>query len=53
VLRKHDWRFGRSRAEVRVLPPVETTGLTLKDVPALRERVRDMIVKARDELRTA
>jgi 1-acyl-sn-glycerol-3-phosphate acyltransferase len=53
VLRKHDWRFGRSRAEVRVLPPVETTGLTLKDVPALRERVRDMIVKARDELRSA
>lgn len=53
VLRKHDWRFGRSRAEVRVLPPVETTGLTLKDMPELRERVRDLIVAARRELQKA
>jgi 1-acyl-sn-glycerol-3-phosphate acyltransferase len=51
ALRKHDWRFGRSRAEVRVLAPIETQGLTTKDVPALRERVRDMILAARDELR--
>jgi 1-acyl-sn-glycerol-3-phosphate acyltransferase len=51
ALRKKDWRFGRSVAEVRVLEPVETTGLTTKDVPALRERVRAMIEAARDRLR--
>jgi 1-acyl-sn-glycerol-3-phosphate acyltransferase len=50
ALRKHSWRFGRSVAEVRVLPPVETTGLGLADVPALKARVRTMIVEARDAL---
>ncbi len=50
ALRKHDWRFGRSRATVRVLEPVETAGLTPDQVPALKARVRDMIVAARDEL---
>jgi 1-acyl-sn-glycerol-3-phosphate acyltransferase len=50
ALRKHDWRFGKSVAEVRVLEPVETTGLTLDDVPELRGRVRDSIVQARDTL---
>jgi 1-acyl-sn-glycerol-3-phosphate acyltransferase len=53
ALRKHDWRFGRSVAEVRVLQPVETTGLSLTDVPALKARVRDMIVEARDALAAA
>jgi 1-acyl-sn-glycerol-3-phosphate acyltransferase len=46
ALPKHGWRFGRSRATVQVLPPVETTGLTVKDVPALKERVRAMIAEA-------
>ncbi len=50
ALRKHDWRFGRSKAAVRVLQPVETTGLTPADIPALKARVRAMIVTARDEL---
>jgi 1-acyl-sn-glycerol-3-phosphate acyltransferase len=50
ALRKHDWRFGKSVAEVRVLPPVETAGLQLADVPALKSRVRTMIVDARDAL---
>jgi 1-acyl-sn-glycerol-3-phosphate acyltransferase len=50
ALRKHDWRFGRSVAEVRVLEPVETAGLTLADVPALKARVRETIVAARDSL---
>ena len=36
ALPKHDWRFGRSVAEVRVLEPVETTGLSLDDVPRSR-----------------
>jgi 1-acyl-sn-glycerol-3-phosphate acyltransferase len=50
ALPKHDWRFGRSVAEVQVLEPVVTAGLTLADVPALKARVRDMIVRSRDAL---
>ena len=50
ALPKHDWRFGRSTAVVEVLPPVETSGLTPSDVPALKERVRAMIIEARDRL---
>jgi len=53
ALRKHDWRFGRSDAEVRVLEPVETSGLTLSDVPELKARVRRNIVDARDALAAA
>jgi 1-acyl-sn-glycerol-3-phosphate acyltransferase len=51
ALRKHDWRFGRSVAEVRVLEPVETAGLTVADIPALKDRVRARILEARDALR--
>ena len=51
ALPKHDWRFGRSTATVRVLPPVETAGLTMEQVPELKERIRRMIVDARDALR--
>jgi 1-acyl-sn-glycerol-3-phosphate acyltransferase len=43
ALRKHDWRLGYAEAEVRVLEPISTEGMTLADVPALRERVRDRI----------
>jgi 1-acyl-sn-glycerol-3-phosphate acyltransferase len=50
ALRKHDWRFGKSVAEVRILPAVETEGLQPADVPALKNRVRTMIVEARDVL---
>jgi len=50
ALPKHDWRFGRSTAVVKVLEPVETDGLTVDDVPALKTRVRDMIVNARAAL---
>ena len=50
ALPKHDWRFGRSTAVVKVLEPVETAGLTIADVPALKEKVREMIVAARDDL---
>ena len=39
-----------ARAEVRILQPVETVGLTADDVPALRDRVRAMIDEARREL---
>ena len=51
ALPKHDWRFGRSAATVRVLEPVETAGYTVEQVPELKERVRRMIVEARDLLR--
>jgi 1-acyl-sn-glycerol-3-phosphate acyltransferase len=49
ALRKHDWRLGVSRADVFVLDPVETVGLTRDDVPALRDRVRAMIADRLDE----
>jgi 1-acyl-sn-glycerol-3-phosphate acyltransferase len=52
ALRKHDWRIGRSTAVVEVLSPVETAGLTPADVPALKQRVRNLIVEARDRLAT-
>jgi len=50
ALRKHDWRLGRSTAVVRVLPPVQTSGLTVDDLPALKQRIRQMILDARAEL---
>ena len=43
ALRKHDWRFGVSNADVFVLDPIETAGLTRADVPELRDRVRGLI----------
>jgi hypothetical protein len=36
-----------TEAEVRVLDPIPTEGLTKRDVPALRDRVRGLIA---DEL---
>lgn len=42
--------FRPARAEVRVLEPIETEGMTLDDVGALRDRVRDEIDRARKEL---
>ncbi|MEZ5270654.1 MAG: lysophospholipid acyltransferase family protein [Microthrixaceae bacterium] len=53
ALRKHDWRFGRADAEVRVMPPVPTEGLTLEDVDALRDEVRSLIETERDIMRAA
>jgi 1-acyl-sn-glycerol-3-phosphate acyltransferase len=50
ALPKHGWRFGRSAAHLRVLEPVDTSGLTLADVPALKAQIRDLIVRTRDSL---
>lgn len=50
ALAKGSLAFGRARAEVRVLDPIPTTGLTLDDVPKLRDRVRSLIAEARQEL---
>jgi 1-acyl-sn-glycerol-3-phosphate acyltransferase len=50
ALPKHGWRFGRSTAVVEVLEPVDTAGLAPADVPALKEKVRNRIIAARDRL---
>jgi 1-acyl-sn-glycerol-3-phosphate acyltransferase len=50
-LKTKDWRMGRARAEVRVLEPIETAGMTREDLPALRDRVRELISDTRDQLR--
>jgi 1-acyl-sn-glycerol-3-phosphate acyltransferase len=50
-LRKDDWRLGRARAEVRVLEPIPTVGLTEEDLPELRSRVRAAIEAGRQALR--
>jgi 1-acyl-sn-glycerol-3-phosphate acyltransferase len=46
ALIKHDWRFGFSRAEVRVLEPIPTEGLQKADIADLRERTRTAIAEA-------
>jgi 1-acyl-sn-glycerol-3-phosphate acyltransferase len=57
AISKGSWVMGRATAIARVLDPIETTGLTLDDVPALRDRVRQIIAEARAgllrELQTA
>ena len=51
ALPKHDWKFHRAVAEVTILEPVETAGLAPADADALKQRVREMIERARDALR--
>jgi 1-acyl-sn-glycerol-3-phosphate acyltransferase len=51
AMAKGSFLFGRARAEVRALEPVSTEGLTLRDVPELRDRVRALIAEAREEMR--
>ena len=53
ALRKHDWRLGDSHAEVRVLEPIDVTGLTEEDIPALRDKVRDIIANELEQMRLA
>jgi 1-acyl-sn-glycerol-3-phosphate acyltransferase len=43
--------FNRAVAEVRVLEPVDTAGMTLDDLQRLRDDVRQRIRHARDQLR--
>jgi 1-acyl-sn-glycerol-3-phosphate acyltransferase len=45
ALRKRSWKLGKSVAEVRVLEPVETAGMTTADVPRLREQVREIMAR--------
>jgi 1-acyl-sn-glycerol-3-phosphate acyltransferase len=51
ALAKHDWRFGPADAHVRVLPPVEVAGYTLKTVDQLKDKVRTMIEETRNQMR--
>ena len=50
AMKKGSLLFGRSRAEVRVLEPIPTEGLTLREVGELRDRVRTLIQDERDRL---
>ncbi len=50
AMAKGTFRFLRARARVTVLDPVEVSGLTLDDVPDLRDRVRALIDEARRTL---
>lgn len=47
---KHSLVFGRAVAEVRALEPIATTGLTMQDVPELRDRVQSLIAETRKRL---
>ena len=51
AMRKGSFRFNRAVALARVLPPIDTVGLTVDDVPALKERVRRLIDDTRHALR--
>ena len=47
AMAKGSYQFRRARAHAVVLEPIETAGLTLADLPALRERSRTLIAEAR------
>ena len=52
-LPKKSWKYGEpSDIYVKVLPPVETAGLTSSDVENLRERVRQLIMRQVAEFRS-
>ena len=50
---KGSWWFGEADAVAKVLPPIATEGLTMADVPALREQVRATIATELVRLRNA
>ena len=50
---KGSWWFGEADAVAKVLPPIATEGLTMADVPALREQVRATIASELVRLRNA
>lgn len=51
AINKGDWRFGVTDAEIRVLEPIETTGLTKDDIPELRDRTRALIERTIAEMK--
>jgi 1-acyl-sn-glycerol-3-phosphate acyltransferase len=50
AMAKGSFRFQKARARVKVLDPIETKGLTIDDVGALRDRVRALIEDAHTAL---
>jgi 1-acyl-sn-glycerol-3-phosphate acyltransferase len=51
AMAKGSFEFRPAHARCRVLEPIPTAGLTVADVPALRDQVRAVIEAARDALR--
>ena len=51
ALRSGDWRFGVADAEVRVLEPIETEGMTLDDLSMRRDKVRSRSADERAVMR--
>ena len=51
AMAKGTFQFRKANAICRVLEPVPTAGMTLRDIPALKDTVRANIVAARSELR--
>ena len=50
---KNSWKFGKpSNIFLKVLPPIETSSLTIKDVPFLRDTVRNVIMEQIAEWRS-
>ena len=47
AMAKHTFRFNRTTARARVLPPIPTDGLTTADLPTLKERTRAAIAEAK------
>jgi 1-acyl-sn-glycerol-3-phosphate acyltransferase len=45
ALPKNDWKYGHADVRLHVFDPVETTGLALEDVPALRESIRQRTIE--------
>lgn len=50
AMAKGSFRFARAIAHARMLPPIETAGLTLADLPALKADTRARIEEARRAL---
>ena len=51
ALVKGDWRFGITDAEVRVLEPISTAGMTKRDTLRLKAQAHDAIAAALAEMR--
>lgn len=49
-MQKGTFRFQKARARVKVLPPIDVTGMTMADVATLRDRTRTLIADARHAL---
>jgi 1-acyl-sn-glycerol-3-phosphate acyltransferase len=52
ALQADSWKMNVTEAEVRVLEPIPTEGMTKDDVPALRDRVRDLIMHELETMRS-